>query len=66
MSVHTLTTTEQAILSRIAVVGPLAAREIAYSLDLSTRLVLAYLWQLRRHGWVTEVAGCWRMGKRRP
>lgn len=66
MSAHTLTSTEQSILSRIDVVGPVQSWQIARSLDLSHRLVLAYLWQLRRNGWVKETDRYWRLGKRRP
>jgi predicted transcriptional regulator len=66
MSRDHLTSTEQSILSRLDVVGPCSSWEVAKSLDLSHRLVMAYLWQLRRHGWATERERVWRLTRRRP
>jgi len=66
MSAHTLTNIEQSILSRIDAVGPVEGWQIARSLDLSSRLVMAYLWQLRRHGWVTQRDRYWSLTRRRP
>lgn len=51
----------RALLSYLHRVGPLPARELAIAAHLPLGMVLALLPELRRAGFVTWRAGCWRL-----